>query len=84
MNYQQAMQQSDRVEFIKAMVKEVDDHCERDHWEVIDRTSIGGATTLKRCGLNDFRAYYDFANISFPERDVGCLAQAQQHSQDTC
>jgi len=47
MTYQQAMQQPDRFEYIKAMVKEVENHFEREHWEIVKRSTIGGAKTLR-------------------------------------
>jgi predicted Zn-ribbon and HTH transcriptional regulator len=36
-NYKEALQQSDKIEFIKAMVHEVDDHETRKHWTLMKR-----------------------------------------------
>jgi hypothetical protein len=38
--YKQAMQEKDYIEFVKAMVKEVDDHELRDHWTLIPRQDM--------------------------------------------
>jgi hypothetical protein len=35
MYYHQAMKQPDRNEFVKAVIKEINDHVERKHWELI-------------------------------------------------
>jgi len=40
MYYDQAIRQPDREEFIKAIVKEVNDHIERKHWELIPRSQV--------------------------------------------
>ena len=40
MYYHEAMRAPDRKEFIKAMAREVQDHAERHHWEVIPRTEV--------------------------------------------
>jgi hypothetical protein len=34
-NYKEALQQSDKIEFVKAMVHEVDDHETQKHWTLI-------------------------------------------------
>jgi len=38
--YKQAMHEKDYREFVKAMVKEVDDHENRDHWTVMNRRDM--------------------------------------------
>jgi len=45
--FHQAMQQEDRAEFIKAMVKELEDHHKHKHWRLVKRSSIGKASTVK-------------------------------------
>ena len=40
MYYHQAMRQPDKKEFVKAMVKEFNDHCDRGHWVVVKRTDV--------------------------------------------
>ena len=44
--YRDAMKQSDRIEFIKAMVKEVEDHEKRGHWEIVEKTTIPEGTKI--------------------------------------
>ena len=46
-HFHQAMQQPDRAEFIKAMVKELEDHHRHKHWKLVKREEIGNATTVK-------------------------------------
>ena len=45
--FHQAMQEDDRDEFIKAMVKELEDHRKHNHWKLIHRSEIGDAKTVK-------------------------------------
>lgn len=40
MYFDQAMQAPDRKEFIKAAIKEVNDHIDRKHWELIPRKEV--------------------------------------------
>ena len=40
MYYHQALKEPDRDEFIKAIVKEVNDHTERKHWELIPQEQV--------------------------------------------
>ena len=40
MYYHQAMKEPDRQEFIKAMAKEFNDHCDRGHWKIILKTEV--------------------------------------------
>ena len=40
----QMLQQDDKNDFIHAMVKEIDDHCERKHWDVIPRSQMPPGT----------------------------------------
>lgn len=42
----EAMKQPDREKFIDAMVKEVNTHTERGHWEVISRSSVPDGTDI--------------------------------------
>ena len=41
------MQQPDRAEFIKAMVKELKDHHRHKHWKLVKREEISNATIVK-------------------------------------
>ena len=36
----QALREPDREEFIKAMIKEIEDHTKRGHWEVVHVSTI--------------------------------------------
>ncbi len=38
--YKQAMHKKDYQEFVKAMVKEVDDHKNRNHWTILNRRDM--------------------------------------------
>ncbi len=38
--YPKAMQQSDSAQFIKAMLKDIDDHKSRQHWEIVCQNTI--------------------------------------------
>ena len=40
MYYHQAMAAPDGQEFRKAMLKEFQDHCDREHWELIEKTQV--------------------------------------------
>jgi hypothetical protein len=42
--YKEAMRESDYHEFVKAMVKEVDDHESRNHWTVMQRCNMPSDT----------------------------------------
>jgi hypothetical protein len=46
MYYHQAVKQPDAKEFKKAMQKEIDDHVENNHWEMVDRKSIPEGTKV--------------------------------------
>ena len=46
-HFHDAMQQDDRHEFIKAMIKELDEHHKNKHWRLVPRKQIGKAKTLK-------------------------------------
>ena len=46
-HFHDAMQQPDREEFIKAMIKELKDHHDNKHWRLVKRSSIGNAKTVK-------------------------------------
>ena len=41
------MKEEDRGEFIKAMIKELEDHRKNRHWKLVKRSSINGASTIK-------------------------------------
>ncbi len=43
-NYKEALKQSDKIEFVKAMVHEVDDHEKRNHWTLMKRTDLPTGT----------------------------------------
>ena len=45
--FHQAMQEDDRDDFIQAMIKELTDHKENNHWELVKRSEIGNASTIK-------------------------------------
>jgi hypothetical protein len=45
--FHEILQMDDRQEFIKAMVKELEDHHHRGHWSVVRRNQIGKAKTIK-------------------------------------
>eukprot|EP00956_Cyclotella_meneghiniana_P008617 scaffold11745_cov39-Cyclotella_meneghiniana.AAC.1 len=58
--YSQAARQSDRQQFIEAMAKEVGDHEEREHWELVLRSTLPeGAKTIK--------AIWSFKRKRFPD-----------------
>ena len=44
--YREAMQQSDRRDFVVAMYKEIMDHHNRDHWKIVNRHSVGNPKTI--------------------------------------
>ena len=46
MYYQQAISQPDRLEFIKAIVKEVNDHTENGHWKLIPTSEVPKGTKV--------------------------------------
>ena len=46
-HFHDAMRQDDRGEFIKAMVKELDQHHKNKHWKLVPRSKIGKAKTVK-------------------------------------
>ena len=46
-HFHDAMKQSDRGEFIKAMVKELEQHHRNNHWKLVPRSKIGEAKTVK-------------------------------------
>ena len=39
-NFKQAMAESDREDFLAAMVKEIEDHSSREHWELMPRNGM--------------------------------------------
>ena len=58
--YNQAMRQEDRGEFIKAMMKEVEDHESRDHWALVLRSTIPK-------GIKTIQAIWSFKRKRFPD-----------------
>ena len=40
MYWHQAIKQYDTEEFKKAAIKKIDDHCERKHWILIERSQV--------------------------------------------
>ena len=58
--YSQAMRQPDRQEFIKAMAKEVGDHEERGHWELVLRSTLPE-------GVKTIKAIWSFKRKRFPD-----------------
>jgi hypothetical protein len=58
--YKQAMQEKDYIEFVKAMVKEVDDHELRDHWTLIPRQDMPVDTKT-------IMAFWSFKRKRFPD-----------------
>ena len=58
--YHQAMNQDDRILFIEAMEKEIADHESRDHWTLVERSTIPKtAKTIK--------AIWSFKRKRFPD-----------------
>ncbi len=45
MYFHQALKQDDSAEFIKAVVKEVNDHAEQKHWKVIEQSKVPKGVT---------------------------------------
>jgi hypothetical protein len=58
--YTQAMRQDDREDFIQAMIKEVEDHEGRDHWELVLRSTIPK-------GIKTIQAIWSFKRKRFPD-----------------
>ena len=46
-HFHDAMKQNDRGEFIKAMVRELEQHQRNKHWKLVPRSEIGEAKTVK-------------------------------------
>jgi hypothetical protein len=46
-HFHQAMQEEDRDDFIQAMIKEIGDHENNNHWVLVPRSAIGDAPTVK-------------------------------------
>ena len=47
--FQQAMKQDDRLDFVAAMEKEIDDHESRGHWHIVHRSTLpDNAKPIKR------------------------------------
>ena len=46
MYFHQAMKEPDREEFVKAMVKEYNDHTDRKHWELITKDQVPEGTKI--------------------------------------
>ena len=44
MYFHQAMKEPDKEEFVKAMVKEYNDHTERKHWELVTKDQVPEGT----------------------------------------
>ena len=40
MHWHQAMKQKDTNKFIQSAIKEFNDHCEKKHWVVIERSQV--------------------------------------------
>lgn len=45
--FHQAIQEDERDEFVKAMVKELEDHRINNHWKLVHRSDIGNTKTVK-------------------------------------
>lgn len=45
--FHEMLQQPDKDEFVKAMVKELEDHTRRKHWIPVERSKIGNAKPIK-------------------------------------
>jgi hypothetical protein len=54
------MLQDDRAEFIQAMIKEVEDHEGRDHWELVLHSTIPK-------GIKTIQAVWSFKRKRFPD-----------------
>jgi hypothetical protein len=59
-NYKEALQQSDKIEFVKAMVHEVDDHEKRNHWTLMKRTDLP-------TGTKTIMAVWSFKRKRYPD-----------------
>ena len=58
--FSQAMRQDDRAQFVDAMMKEVKDHEEREHWELVLRSTIPK-------GVRTIQAIWSFKRKRFPD-----------------
>ena len=45
--FHEILKMPDKNEFVKAMVKELEDHHQRKHWIIVERKSIGQAKVIK-------------------------------------
>ena len=59
-NYKEALKQSDKIEFVKAMVHEVDDHEKRNHWTLMKRTDLP-------TGTKTIMAIWSFKRKRYPD-----------------
>ena len=61
--FTQAMRQDDRAQFVDAMMKEVRDHEEREHWDLVLRSTIPK-------GVRTIQAIWSFKRKRFSGWDV--------------
>jgi hypothetical protein len=59
-NYKEALQQPDKIEFIKAMINEVDDHKTRKHWTLMKRYDLPN-------GTKTIMAIWSFKRKQYPD-----------------
>ena len=45
--FHEAMREPDRADFIRAMIAEINDHTTKEHWQLVERSTIGEASTIK-------------------------------------
>ena len=58
--FKQMMEQEDRIDFLQAMLKEVDDHETRQHWSVVERNKLPP-------GTKTIMAIWSFKRKRFPD-----------------
>jgi hypothetical protein len=68
-NYKEALQQSDRIKFIKAMMQEVDDHEMQEHWTIMKCSDIP-------LGTKTIMAIWSFKRKRYPD---GSLNKHKAH-----
>jgi hypothetical protein len=45
--FHEAMKQPDRADFIQAMIVEINDHTQKQHWTLVERSTIGSTKTIR-------------------------------------
>ena len=57
--FREMLKQEDKKDFVEAMVKEIEDHEKRNHWEVVKRSSVPG-------GMKTIQSIWAFKRKRFP------------------